>query len=348
MIDYFEGSVEQAIVHQIGNKVNEEVLRLSDSLIDVSNQQLQGLLMNYFLSSFMNPEFYQFSFSNDDFTMNPIYNFSKKVFEDSSTLKSVSMDMAKHLYESSDHPQIKSGDLFVAYISNLVLDGEKLEAIGLFKAENKKQFIKVRLEENDITLNNDEGIDIEKLDKGCLIFNTEEEQGYKVCIIDKSNRGQEAQYWRDNFLGLHSCNDNYHQTQDFLKITKQFVTEQFNEEYDVSKTDQIDLLNKSVEYFKSHDTFNKNEFEESVFNNQEVINSFREYDNSYRQSHEMNRLEDFEISNQAVKKQARVFKSVLKLDKNFHVYIHGDKNLIQPGVEEDGRKFYKIYYHNEK
>ena len=55
----------------------------------------------------------------------------------------------------------------------------------------------------------------------------------------------------------------------------------------------------------------------------------------------------FTISADAVKKQARVFKSVLKLDKNFHIYIHGDRNKIERGVDEAGRKFYKIYYEQE-
>jgi hypothetical protein len=58
--------------------------------------------------------------------------------------------------------------------------------------------------------------------------------------------------------------------------------------------------------------------------------------------------DSFDISSQAVKKQARIFKSVLKLDKNFHIYIHGNRNLIEQGVEEDGRKFYKIYFKEEE
>jgi hypothetical protein len=65
----------------------------------------------------------------------------------------------------------------------------------------------------------------------------------------------------------------------------------------------------------------------------------------------MNEIElpdNFDISVQAVKKQVRVFKSVLKLDKNFHVYIHGDKSLIEKGVDEKtGKKYYKIYYDEE-
>ena len=55
----------------------------------------------------------------------------------------------------------------------------------------------------------------------------------------------------------------------------------------------------------------------------------------------------FDISSAAVKRQSRVFKSVLKLDKNFHIYIHGDRQLIERGTEKDGRKYYKIYYRDE-
>jgi hypothetical protein len=58
-------------------------------------------------------------------------------------------------------------------------------------------------------------------------------------------------------------------------------------------------------------------------------------------------MDNFNISAAALKKQSRVFKSVLKLDKNFHVYIHGDRELIEQGVDPDGRKFYKLYFREE-
>lgn len=46
-------------------------------------------------------------------------------------------------------------------------------------------------------------------------------------------------------------------------------------------------------------------------------------------------------------KQARVFKSVIKLDKNYHIYIHGDRQLIEQGEDNKG-KFYKVYYKEEQ
>lgn len=107
------------------------------------------------------------------------------------------------------------------------------------------------------------------------------------------------------------------------------------------------MLNRSIHYFKNHDTFDGKEFEEDVFSDPNVIQSFRNYKDNLNGSNDINIDNEFDISSLAVNKQKRVFKSVLKLDKNFHIYIHGDRNMIERGVENDGRKFYKIYYEHE-
>lgn len=78
-----------------------------------------------------------------------------------------------------------------------------------------------------------------------------------------------------------------------------------------------------------------------------MINAFRSYDKKYTEENEVCLRDSFDISKDILKKQARIFKSVLKLDKNFHIYIHGNKEMIERGVEKDGRKYYKIYYENE-
>ena len=257
------------------------------------------------------------------------------------------INIAKHLFELSIHPQIKSGDLFVAYFSKINVVDEITDAIGIFKSENRQDFLKVDAALDGFSLHYEDGINIEKLDKGCLIFNTDRDKGYKVCTIDKSNKAGEAQYWMDSFLQLKPCSDDYHYTKEFLNITKNFVTQQLSEEFDVTKAEKIDLLNRSVEYFKSHETFDKNDFEKEVFQDKNMIKSFQNFDEIYREENEIELDDNFDISAQAVKKQARVFKSVLKLDKNFHIYIHGNRELIEQGVEKDGRKFYKIYFEEE-
>jgi len=77
------------------------------------------------------------------------------------------------------------------------------------------------------------------------------------------------------------------------------------------------------------------------------VDRFQKFGERYGEERALDLDDRFTISADAVKKQARVFKSVLKLDKNFHIYIHGDRNKIERGVDEAGRKFYKIYYEQE-
>ena len=78
-----------------------------------------------------------------------------------------------------------------------------------------------------------------------------------------------------------------------------------------------------------------------------VIESFKRFKNDFQRENDIEVSDSFSISETAVKKQARAFKSVIKLDKNFHIYIHGKRELIEQGVDADGRKYYKIYYKEE-
>jgi 37-kD nucleoid-associated bacterial protein len=347
MIDYTNCNIEKVSVHTIGNKTNDEDLHLSKSLLDTSDLKVKELLLKFFLSPFSSPEFHSFTFTNEDFTMNPVYTFASQIFDSSDIFHSNSVSLAKHLYELSVHPNIKSGDLFIAYFSEIIIGDELIDAIGIFKSEHRLDFLKVDNSNEDFSICHDAGINIEKLDKGCLIFNIDRENGFKVCTIDRLNKSLDAQYWKDSFLQITPCKDSYHLTKEFMTITRNFVTKSLNTEFEVSKADQIDLLNRSVEYFKTNESFDKQDFESQVFNDTELIKSFQNFDEQYRKNNEIEISDNFEVSSQAVKKQERIFKSVLKLDKNFHIYIHGDRKLIEQGVDNDGRKFYKIYFENE-
>ncbi|WP_315817899.1 nucleoid-associated protein [Paraflavitalea speifideaquila] len=46
----------------------------------------------------------------------------------------------------------------------------------------------------------EEGVNINKLDKGCLIFNTNTVEGYKVCVVDSTNKQNDTQYWVTDFF----------------------------------------------------------------------------------------------------------------------------------------------------
>jgi hypothetical protein len=347
MLEFLNCSIDKIIVHKVGNKTNQDDLQLSKTLLEAEDEKLKDLLIRYFLHPFSQSEFNAFTFSNEDFTLNPLFQFASNVFDGKKNFTENSVHIAKHLYEIAIHPQIKSGDLFVVTFSNIILGGERLDGLGIFKSENKQPFLKLDRNSDDYYLHYEDGINIEKLDKGCLILNTNKDSGYKVCVVDKSNKAGEAQFWKEAFLNVRPFKDEYHFTKQFLNITKNYVTLQLDEEFEVNKADKIDLLNRSVDYFKTHESFDKKEFEKDVLQDTGIIKSFRKYDEAYREDNNLELADNFEISTQAVKKQSRVFKSVLKLDKNFHIYIHGDRELIEQGIDKDGRKYYKIYYKEE-
>ena len=108
--------------------------------------------------------------------------FSESVMEqpDDATIEALLKNIAKHLYECSEHPKIKSGEFYVAYFTDLVLDDESFDAIGLFKSESKDRFLKVKQKNKIFNVSSEEGINTNKLDKGCLIFNTDETTGFKM------------------------------------------------------------------------------------------------------------------------------------------------------------------------
>ena len=130
---------------------------------------------------------------------------------------------------------------------------------------------------------------------------------------------------------------------------KNFVTDKIDEQFEVSKADKIDLLNKSIKYFKEKDHFDLDEFSNEVIGHQDGIALFKDYKKQYEHDFDAPIEDSFAISNVAVKKQARVYKSVLKLDRNFHIYIHGNKELIEKGFDEEkNMNYYKVYFREEQ
>jgi hypothetical protein len=270
-----------------------------------------------------------------------------KIFDSPDQLFGQSVNLAKHLYEKSVHPKIKGGEFYTVYFKDCILDGITTDAIGLFKSENKDTFLKVYPSGNGFEIESEKGVNINKLDKGCLIFNIEKENGYVVAVVDNTNKGAEAQYWIDDFLHIRPRKDEYYNTQNILSLCKNFVTKELSLQGDVSKADQVDFLNKSVQFFKEKERFDMVEFVNEVIEQPDLIESFNIYKKDFQKDREIDLSDNFIISESAVKKQARSIKSIIKLDKNFHIYVHGHRELIEQGIDEAGRKFYKIYYSEE-
>lgn len=348
MFDFTETDISKLTIHHVGNKLRDENIVFStDYITDISNDGKQ-LLLQYFLKSFTSEELFSF-FHSSEIELNEVFNFASKIFKNPKKLLENSVKIANHLYDCSYHPKIKGGEFYIAYFNKCKIGEKIVDAIGLFKSEVKEKFIKVDNLKKVFTVKFEEGSDIKKIDKGCLIFNLSEDNGFIVSSIDNISKADEAKYWKDDFLSIKPLKDEYHFTNHFLKLTKQFITTALPKEFEISKTDQVDLLNKSVNYFKENETFDIKEFQKTVFEDKEITKSFRSFGSAYSERNDIDIADRFEISDQAVKKQVKAFKSVLKLDKNFHIYIHGDKELIEKGFDKQkNMNYYKVYFKEEQ
>ena len=341
-----EIGIESLVLHKVGNKSQEESIRFASAPLKIGDA-VQSLLLQFFLSPFKSEEYYNLTHESD-VALNEVYTYASQVFDQPETFYEQSVNLARHLYEVSTHPKIKPGELYVVHLRDCNVDGEQVDAIGLFKSESKETFLKIYPTSDSFEIEYEDGIIINKLDKGCLIFNTERENGYLVSVVDSVRQSGEAMYWRDNFLNIAQRRDTFHQTEQCLDMCKQFVTERLPENFNVDKADQADILNKSVAFFKENNEFSFDDFANQVINQPEVIQSFRDFREEYQDDRDIKIEEHFEISAPAVKKQAKIFKSVIKLDKNFHIYIHGNRQLIEKGYDDDrDMSYYRIFFKEE-
>jgi len=344
LFDLSDVKINKLITHHVGNKLRDEKYFLSNDISHIETST-SDYLIKYFLGTIKLEESFSF-YHSVRLELNSVYSIVGALFSDINKFVQRSEELVKLLYDNSMHPKIREGEFNLVYFENIIYQDQIISALGIYKSETSIPYIRMIDSSSYYSINHEFGFELKGLDKGCLILNINSDFGFKVFIND--SKSHETQYWIDDFLSIKPIKDEYHYTNDFLSITKNYLTKQINEEFEIEKADKIDLLNRSVEYFKKNEVFDRRAFEQEVLQDNNLVESFRNYKNSYEQQNDIKIEDSFEISTQAVKKQARVFKSVLKLDKNFHIYIHGNREMIERGVDETGRKFYKIYYQNEE
>ena len=330
------------VAHKIGNKINQEGCGFSSEELQLDDNMFE-LLENYFLGAFKTEE--TFHFYSDSYLVNNIaFSAVTDIFEDNSRLIEKSQVLGRLLYDAAENPRVQGGELFVVFFPKT--DEDDFDKIGIFKTEKRESFLKIHPKADSMDLEQDKGISLARIDKAALIYNKDKNDGYVLSVVDNNKNG-DVYYWFEDFLKVKQRQDDYFQTQETLAVFKTFITQQLPQEFEVKKTDQADFLNKSLAFFKEKEEFKFDEFTKEVLEDSAVIESFETFKSDYEQDMQVSISEDFAINVAAVKKQQRHFKSIIKLDKNFHIYIHGDKSKIEDGQDDKG-KFYKLYFEEQK
>ena len=343
MLSYIDTKIKACILHKVGNKLRNEGCIFSNSLF-TKYDAITNFLIEYFFASFKQNSYYSL-YHNIDITMNEVYVCASKIFENPESILDQSLNMAKHLYEQSIHPKVKGGEFYVVYFKDCIVDDSKVDAIGLFKSENKDTFLKVYHKGEGFEIESERGVNINKLDKGCLIFNTEKESGYLVAIVDNTNKGAEAKYWTDEFLHVRLRKDSYNQTQNMLSLCKNFVAQLPT---DNGKLEKATYINRSLDALKD-DTVNVNTFAERVFEKPELISEFRQYKDNYQRQLDVDIDDDFKTAPKAVNHRSTGNMTTIRLDNSFDINIHGgEQNIIRGYDEERGMYYYQLFFKEER
>ncbi|MBP2651760.1 MAG: 37kDa nucleoid-associated protein [Firmicutes bacterium] len=351
MFDFSNIKLEKLVIHKVGNKLREEGIGLSPALYELDDANVEELLLKYFLSPFKEKVLYKL-FHETDIHLNEVYNYASAAFIRPDTFYEQSVKVVKHLYEKATHPKIRGGEFYMAYFSGCTIDDQLVDALGLFKTERKENYLKVIESRNGVAVGVDTGINIKKLDKGCIIFNSESMSGYRVAVVDNAS-DNEAVYWKDEFLRLVNVEDEYFHTQNQLNMCRDFAENVYGPLYQADKKDQVMFMNEAVAYFDTNQAYNVDDFTRNVVKDPALIEEFKSYKESYESNQGFTTIQEFDISGPAVKTVKRKLKNLIKLDTGIEIKLKagsGDQeDVIERGFDDGkGMHFYKVYFNHEE
>ena len=349
MLNLFSAQLDHLSIHRVGNKSRNETYFLSQNPFTVDDE-LMPLLKEYFLKPFRDKEENYYQFKHDtDLEFHDLYQMIRKGFNNPHELHDISKQITTYLFEQSKHQHIKSGEVYVAYFENMLVDNQKVEAIGIFKSELKHDFLQFDQNEDNLLPKLEQGVHLNKLDKGALIFNVEKDEGYKVLSVD-SNK-YDTKYWLEEFLGIDYFADENFYTKKYLKFCENFAKDVVRPAED--KQQELMFMNKAVNHFASNEDFEESKFMNEVLDNPELHPEFVNYKTDKAPKYNIEDLSQFPISNTAVSSARKKMKNVINLDTNVQIkmnFVNSEtaEKFIEKGWDEDRQMYYYLVYFNKE
>ncbi|MGZ9583488.1 nucleoid-associated protein [Paenibacillus marinisediminis] len=355
MIDVSQINIHQLVIHKVGSAARDEGVVVSQQLSDVSDDEvLRQALTHYFVRPFKFDVFNQFH-HEADLQLNEVYTFASRIFYQPQSFHEQSVHILNHLYAQSTHPQIKPGDLYVAHFTNVLYGNFSVDAIGIFKSENKDTFLQVKQQsENELGVSVQEGVNIKKLDKGCLIFNIYADSGFRVCIVDTGSRAnEEAQYWKEDFLQLKLVEDEHYYTDAAIQMCSEFYDSVIAPAAEQpEKKEKLEFISSTMEYFAKNDTFEPEAFVETVLPERpEHKEMFKAYKETYEEVNDLPPFDAMPISQVALKKVKRTIQNNIRTDTGIELKLKNEEAFpyLERGYDEERQMYYyKVYFNEEE
>jgi hypothetical protein len=343
------------VLAKVGHPQRDEPLQTSREVFKIHEAD-QETLTGIFLKPFKNLTAHRFSHhaSLDQHEMNA---YSAAIFASEDGLLEKGCEIAKRLYAKSNHPNIKSGDLCISLIKDIEINGEMTSGLCILKSESVVPFLSISTRDGDLELHTEQGINPERIDKGCLILNHLPQKGYYVLTFDRS--GADSRFWVRDFLGVVPITDSPFLTNKFAGMAVSFLEKEKKERKSEPKDDdsppwqEDSAVRDAITYFEEKEQFSLQEFEEQVLKTPEVKAKFAEHRAQIEEEVGHKLDETFEISKKDVSKAKKKLKTVMKLDTGAEVRLKPElaakpETVLEHGFDEGKRmKFIKIYFNED-
>ena len=339
--------IERITLQKVGSKQREELNFLATDEIALTDKEDKAL-KSFFLSSVKSSNELNKFTHHISIDYNTMFDLTKKYFNDEQDFIPYSNAVLGHLYENSTHPQIKTGELFVVEFHDIEFNDIITTAIGVFKIEKKLEFLNFNHREDGIDFIIDKGVKLQKIDKGCLIINTEKEDGLRIFSVD--NNTYDASYWKNDFLGVDEVHNDSFQTKHYLSMISDFSANLVVENDTLA---QKDFINQTMKVFNENEFINSDILKEELLEPFEITEKFEEYKEEYKQIHNLDLEASFNIEQATLKKEKKKIKSEISLDTKILIKIDADeidtvKENIERGYDEEKRMhYYKVYFNEE-
>ena len=342
------------VLAKVGHPQRDEPLQTSKEVFKIDEKD-QEPLAAIFLKPFKNLTAHRFSHhsSLDQHEMNVCV---AAIFESDDGLLEKGCDIARRLYAKSNHPNIKSGDLCICLVKDIDIDGQLTQGICILKSETVVPFLSISTRGGDLELHTEQGINPEKIDKGCLILNHQAAKGYHIFTFDRS--GTDSRFWVRDFLGVVPITDSPFLTNKYASMAVAFLEKEKKEkpapaDDDTPPWDTASASRDAITYFEEKENFSLQEFEEEVLKTPEAKAKFAEH-RSKIEEEQGHRLEDsFEISKKDVFKAKKKIRTSMKLDTGVELRLKPavaakPDQILEHGFDEGRKmKFIKIYFNED-
>ncbi|MBK1826931.1 hypothetical protein [Haloferula rosea] len=350
----FEGvRIAGLVLAKVGNPSRDEALQTSKQVLKVEDED-QGMLSSIFLRPFKGLGMQGHRFHHHtSLEKHELNECADSILKDEATLLERGCEIANRLYSKSNHPNIKSGDLCIALVEGIEVEGEMKKAICILKSESVTPFLSISSKDGDLQLLTEHGINPEKIDKGCLIVDHFPAKGYYVLTFDRA--GSESRFWVRDFLSVVPISDAALLSKKVAEMAVAAVATTAGASMEDGGDDSPPweanrAASEALGYFKDNKKFSLAEFEEQALRTPEAKAKFAEERRRMEEDEGVKIEDEFDISQRDVTKAKKMMKSIMKLDTGVELRlspkaIEQKVPVIENGYDEErGMKFVKIYY----